>query len=31
LIAFARLALPAVLIVVSGWLTRLARRALPAP
>jgi hypothetical protein len=31
LIALARLALAAALIVASGWLTRLARRALPAP
>jgi hypothetical protein len=29
-IALARLALAAVLIVASGWLTRLARPALPA-
>jgi hypothetical protein len=31
MIAFTRRALAAVLIVASGWLTRLARRALPAP
>jgi hypothetical protein len=30
MIALARLALAAALIVASGWLTRLARRALPA-